>query len=145
MLYKATEEISGYFTMTDIKHEVRETKDGKFSAVEAGFNGKNTHHVFVNFISTDDGSDFAMRVFSFCTVPEDREEAAIRCVNDLNNKFRFLRFVYLPEERRIDVAYDMLQELGTERVGPMARELFLRTIQILDTAYPVLMKALWGD
>ena len=63
-------------------------------------------------------------------------------LNDLNHKFRFIKFSLDPENN-LDVQYDFLQNTGDESLGAMGYEIFVRTVQILNKGYPIIAKALY--
>ena len=92
MIFPATQEISNYFTMREIKHRIDETSE--LSYVEAGFNGKVVSNVMVRFFSRTDGSDVAVRVQNFggLSVPEEKRQELLSTLNTLNRTYRFLKF-----------------------------------------------------
>lgn len=144
MIHPATEEISNYFTMREIKHRIDEA--GEVSYVEAGFNGKVVKNVMVRFFSRTDANDIAVRVTGFggLTVPEERRTELLVLLNTLNCKFRFVKFC-LTADGSINVEYDIGMSATLDVLGEMCREAFIRMIGILDEAYPQIMKTLWSD
>ncbi len=144
MIHPATQEISNYFTMREIKHRIEE--NGEVSYVEAGFNGKVVKNVMVRFFSRTDGNDVAVRVSNFgsLTVPEDRRPELLVTLNSLNCKYRFVKFC-LAADGGINVEIDIGVSATLDVLGEMCREAFIRMINILDEVYPVIMKTLWAD
>ena len=143
MIHQATQEISNYFTMREIKHRIDETDTMSF--VEAGFNGKVVKGVVMRFFSSSENNDIAVRVNNFGggTVPDDRRADVMEVLNALNCRFRFVKFC-ITSSGTISVVYDLGQSTPPEALGEMCREVFIRFIQICDEAYPEVMKALWG-
>ena len=143
MIHQATQEISNYFTMREIKHRIDETDTMSF--VEAGFNGKVVKGVVMRFFSSTENNDIAVRVNNFGggTVPDDRRADVLEVLNALNFRFRFVKFC-ITSSGTISVEYDLGQSTPPEALGEMCREVFIRYIQICDEAYPEVMKALWG-
>ena len=143
MIHQATQEISNYFTMREIKHRIDETDTMSF--VEAGFNGKVVKGVVMRFFSSSENNDVAVRVGNFggTTVPDDRRADVLEVLNALNCRFRFVKFC-ITSQATISVEYDLGQSTPPEALGEMCREVFIRYIQICDEAYPEVMKALWG-
>ncbi len=147
MIHQATERISEYFTMRGIKHRVEET--GDMSEVTASFTGSHARGVVMRFISTNENNDVAVRINDlFCiSVPESRHAAVREVLNRLNVRFRYLKFYLKGVEKRddktvnnggIQVEYDLPIEAG-EAVGPICREIFIRSMDIIDKAcYPIL-------
>ena len=143
MIHQATQEISNYFTMREIKHRIDETDTMSF--VEAGFNGKVVKGGVMRFFSSTENNDIAVRVNNFGggTVPDDRRADVLEVLNALNCRFRFVKFC-ITSSGTISVEYDLGQSTPPEALGEMCREVFIRYIQICDEAYPEVMKALWG-
>ena len=143
MIYQATREISDYFTMREIRHQVTESE--QLSSVEAGFSAKHVQNVLVRFISAGEGSDVAVRVLSFggMLVDADHREAVIRCLGDLNEKYRYVKFC-LTDKGSVNVEYDLTGTVPFERLGVMCREIFIRFINILDETYIPLIRAAVG-
>ena len=139
MVYRATKAIAEAFEAKGIKHEIQELS--KTSAVKASFNAKNAPSITVRFISSDDDSDVSVRIFSFVKVPENKTDAMLVMLNDLNKRFRYVRF-RLDSDNEVMVSYDMA--VATADVGNIANEILLRIVKIADEAYPDLMKALWS-
>ncbi len=143
MIYQATQEISNYFTMRDLKHRIDDTDTLSF--VELGFNGKVVKGVVIRYFSSSENNDIAVRVENFGggTVPEEKRADVMEVLNHLNTRFRFVRF-YITNAGTITLAYDLAQSTPTDALGEMCREIFIRFSQICDEAYPEVMKALWG-
>ncbi len=143
MIYPATQEISNYFTMQDIKHRIDETDTASF--VEAGFNGKVVKGLIVRYFSSSERNDVAVRVANFGggSVPDDRKDEILVLLNTLNCQFRFAKFCLTPAGT-ISVEFDLPQNTAFDALGETAREIFIRLIQICDSAYPQVMKVLWG-
>ncbi len=138
MIHPATYAIQQTFEEKNIKHRIKEL-DGS-SIVEAGFPIDNGPNVIMRFISTDDDNDVAIRIFELISVTEDKRKSVTDAINQLNDRFRYLKFV-MDEDGDISVEYDLC--MHTNNVGPVCFEIFARAMSILDKAYPVLMRAIW--
>ncbi len=78
----------------------------------------------------------------FITVPDDKLEKALEVVNDCNGEYRWVKFYLDKEHGQILAQDDALIELDS-----CAQEVFKLMgcmTQIVDEAYPRMMKALWG-
>lgn len=138
-MFRATREVVKAFQEVNFKCKVEEA-DG-ISLVKAGVSGKQTTYQ-IHFISTDDDNDVAVRVVAFVKgVPEKRVQL-LEAANACNERFRFVKFV-LDQEGRVNVEADIPQRVTN--VGPVAVEITVRIMRILDEAYPVFMKALWSE
>lgn len=138
MIHVATRAIQETFEEKGVKFRVKEVGDS--SVVEAGFSIDNGPSVVVRFISPDDDNDVAIRIFELISVTEDKRANVQAALNKLNHKYRYLKFV-MDDDGDVNVENDLC--LCTSNVGPVCFEIFARAMQILDDAYPVMMRALW--
>lgn len=76
-----------------------------------------------------------------CKFPKDKKEAAAEAVNACNNDFRYAKF-FINEEREIMAEYDF--PTLTKNPDEIAVEMTRRFMNIIDDAYPRLMKAIYG-
>ena len=143
MIHQATQTLSTFLTMKEVKHRVQEY--GELSAVCASFSGARTRGVEVRFLTSGEGNDIAVRIQDlFCVcVPEERKTAVRETLNRLNTRFRYVKF-YLRESGGIAVEYDLLTEIDPDAVGPVCHEIFFRIIDIIDRSAPEIWAALAG-
>jgi len=137
-MFKATKEIAAAFDALDIKYAVSEDENRSF--VKARFSGNNVHGVDCYFVSTDDENDVAFRIFSFAKVPEEKRDVMYALVNVLNGEYRYFAFS-LEEDGSISAAYDFPAKCVN--VGDIAVEIFARAMDVLDEAYPMVMREIW--
>ena len=132
-------EIKEAFDATDTKYSVNHFGD-QWELV-AGINGKA--NIFeIKFISKEAAnSAVALRVFSLAHVENHQKSRILRTLNRLNDKYRFVRFT-LDSDNDIKVEYDFPEK--TQNIGAVALEMLLRTVSIVDSAYPELMRDLWS-
>ena len=144
MVHQATQEISNYFTVKGIKHRIEERET--VSVVEAGFSGDNIKGAIVRFFSRDEDNDVSVRVFDFggISVPAAKKDVIIEKINEMNHKYRYVKFVFLNDDNSINVEYDLPTSTPANGVGEICREIFIRLMNILDEAYPEFMRALWS-
>ena len=64
--------------------------------------------------------------------------------NVLNHKIRYMKF-YLDIDGDINVEYDFPVHSPDNGIGEMAFEIFVRTMQILNSEYSIFMKALYSE
>jgi len=121
------------------KH-TRDLDDGK-SLVVCGVNGKNNAHYDVFFFFDKDGTSLSMRVFKLVTFPEDRTDKVYDTLNELNRKFRWVKF-FCDHECNVNVQEDA--PLAPADAGKYCMRMLVRAAQIIDSAYPDLMRALWA-
>ena len=136
-MFQATKAIQEAFAEANLKCRVEEA--GGMSMVKAGVSGKQTTYS-IHFISSDDDNDVASRVMTFVKTPEEKRPQVLEAINECNRKFRFLKFV-IDKDNDVNVEADI--PLRVTNVGPVAVELTIRIMKILDEAYPIFMKCIW--
>ncbi len=139
MIYQATTVIANALKAHGLQCSVEETTS--FSYVKVGFSGDNAKNVSVHFISSDQDNDVAARVFDFITFEPEKKAAVVLAISELNSTFRFLKFT-MDKDNSVTVAYDFPEKC--KELGEIAMETVAHFYSILDKAYPVLMKAVWG-
>jgi len=139
MVYKATKEIAAEFDALDIKYTIHELDSS--SAVKVSWNGEVAKDQTMYFISNDDDSDVHAENMAMAHVPAGKKDAVLSCLNGLNRRFRYAKFS-LDDYSDVRVEYDF--PLESKNAGPIAKEVFLRFMNIIDDAYPEVMKAIWS-
>ena len=138
-MYSAIAEIHDTFAKRDIKHKVDQV--GETWLVRAGMSGKSSTYDFL-FIKTDaEGNDVAVRVFKVARFKPHQRELALETINEVQKKFRFVRFV-LDDDCDVNVEYDF--PASYLAIGEGAFDMLIRMTSILDESYPQLMRAVWG-
>ena len=119
--------------------ESRDLDDGG-SLVVCGVNGKNNARYDVLFVFDKDGHSVSLRVFGLLTFPEEKWAAMLDAANELNGTYRWLKF--FTKEDRVNVQCDAV--ISDDTSGKVCVELLVRTMRIVDEAYPSFMRVLWG-
>ncbi len=117
----------------------RDLDDGN-SLVVCGVSGKNNARYDVLFIFDKDGHSVSLRVFGLVTSPEEKWAAMLDAVNSVNATYRWLKFFM--KDDRVNVQCDAI--ISDETSGKVCVELLVRTMRIVDEAYPRFMRVLWG-
>ena len=141
MMFRATEEISEAFDEHDIKYRIFEADEtSRVGAdVQVGYTA-----FCIWFISSDDDSDVAVRVPNFVRFrTEEEKKRILRVVNEMNRKYRYIKFSLIPHENSVILEYDF--PASTQDIGKTSIEIFHRMIQIAHESYQNFMKALWGS
>lgn len=116
--------------------------DNGREVVEVSFSGKNMNTIKTRFIFEEDGESVAIRVYDIVNVPEEKVDMIYPAINSLNKHFRFAKFVLDTDDNTIPAELDAA--FRSNDVGEICNELLIRMVDICDTAYPDLMKALWA-
>lgn len=88
-----------------------------------------------------DAEAVAIRVFDIVKVPAEKADVMYPAINSLTKHFRFAKFVLDTDDNTIQAEWDAA--FRSRDVGEICYELLIRMVDICDTAYPDLMKALW--
>ena len=139
-MYKATRRIyeelkkdSGLKVFTD------EAGDSNYVWLQFGI--KNGGSYRIRFISKDNDNDVAVRIFGLVTIDETHQAKVLPVINKLNSKYRFAKFV-LDKDGDVNLEYDYLVRCPDPAAS--AKEIVIRMVQIVDEAYPELMRAMWA-
>ena len=81
-------------------------------------------------------------MWDFVKVPADKVSSAYKAINDANRTYKFCAFVYDEKSSTIDVEMDVILRAGS--AGDVCHEALARLVDICDSSYPTLMKALWN-
>ena len=139
-MFKMTTEIYNALKQVDILKVFTEEHE-ESSEVWMQFGVKNGGSYRIRFISHDDDNDVSVRIFGLISVEEDQMEKLLPAINELNRKYRFVKFV-LDDDGDVNLEYDYLS--GCPDPAASATELVIRIAKMVDSAYPVLMRALWS-
>lgn len=132
-----------YMDQKDIKYNNRVPfGDNGREVVEVSFSGKNMNSVRTVFYFDADAEAVAIRVYDIVKVPEEKVDMIYPAINSLNKHFRFAKFVLDTDDNTIQAELDAA--FRSRDVGEICYELLIRMVDICDTAYPDLMKALWA-
>lgn len=132
-----------YMDKKDIKYNNRgPLGDEGREVVEVSFSGKNMNSVRTVFYFDADAEGVAIRVYDIVKVPEEKVDVMYPAINSLNRHFRFAKFVLDTDDNTIQAEMDTA--FRSRDVGEICYELLIRMVDICDTAYPDLMKALWA-
>ena len=132
LIYEALKQEDGFKVFTD------ETPNT--TCVWLQFSVENGGSYRIRFINTDDDNDTAVRVFGLIHVNEDARPRVLKACNAVNRKFRYVKFV-LDDDGDVNVEYDF-PVIGSNP-ATSAREMVIRFADIVDKAYPDLMRAIY--
>lgn len=141
--FKATGLIVKCFDEHDVHYRVAD--HGTQEEVLAGFSIPCGPSVEVKFISRDDDNDVACRVFAlFNDIPKRMWAPILRVCNEVNADLRYTKFV-LDKDGDLNVEYDLAMHVCDECLGEVVREIFYRTMKIIQDNYAKFAKVLFGN
>lgn len=118
-----------------------QTLDEEGSVLRAGWKLDNTH-MDILFFFDEDCKYVQLRGVKFLQVPDNKLEAMFKAVNECNHHYRFVKFVVDTDDKQVICKADAVIQLDS--CADETFELMIRMTQIVDDAYPTLMKALWA-
>lgn len=128
-----------YLEAKDIKADILEDAG---SVIHAGFGLKGTRmDVFVDFGKDDHAVHIVGNNFTN-DIPEDKKGIMLQCCNELNRTYRWFKFTINLERGKLMVEDDAIVDLDTS--SDEIFELISRMAAIVEEAYPIIMKYLWG-
>lgn len=137
------QEAEAYIKLMDekgVRHDdIVVLKSGKFD-VETRWDLDETT-VAVRAVFDDDGHTVAVRCFRLAHAKEDRFIDVLKICNELNNRFRWVKFV-IDKDDDINMEIDCI--VNEETAGEVVLELVQRLCSIVDEAYPELMNTIYG-
>ena len=110
-------------------------------SIDFGGGDFSYQHLSVRMIFDDDGNSAHLLTAPIANVPAERIPHMLEVLNDLHNRFRWVRF-YIDGDNDLLADSDIIIDDVT--AGDTCVELVLRTASIVDDAYADIMKALWG-
>lgn len=140
MIRKATAAIARAYDANEWHYTIDEVGDK--SVLKAKFNAKQAGSVELLYISTDDDSDVAVRIFHYVKGMPAKAPELLGAINELNCKYRFVKFV-MDNDCDIQIEYDLPVRCADP--GQTAVEMANRLVDIAEEAYPVIMRALWAS
>lgn len=138
-MYKETRAVYDALSMVD-GLKVFTNEGETTSSVWLQFGLKDGKSYRIKFINTDDDNDISIRVYALVSITADQVSKMLPVLNELNAKYRFVKFV-CDDDLDINVEYDFPVSCITPEVS--AKEMVIRFTDIIDEAYPVLMRKLW--
>lgn len=142
MLFPVSQFID-YMDQKGLKYDNRgPVGDKGREVVDVSFSGENMNTIKTRFIFEEDGESVAIRVFDMVKVPAEKVDVMYPAINAVNKRFRFAKFVLDTDDNTIQAELDAA--FRSRDVGEICYELLIRMVDICDTAYPDLMKALWA-
>lgn len=124
----AIQEIQKAFNVAGLKHDVQQLGDK--SILITGMTGKADTYRFFLIKENDKGNDVALRIVKIVNCPSYRHDEAREVLNELQLKYRFLRFT-IDKDGDVHGEYDF--PTCYDDIGRGAVEMCLRLTLILDS------------
>ncbi len=132
----AAKMVKSYMEAQDLK--VNQLKEDLLR-VGWDFNGGSIQ-IYFDFDDTD--THVHLEGLDFIKVPEEKYESMYKVLNEVNDTYKYVKFVLDTEDGQLNAREDVVIQLDT--CGEECYELMIRMVQIVQDAFPNFMKALWG-
>ena len=140
-MYEITNKIADYFAKQELKFNKQEA--GELSYIELGF-GLKTGSVKIRVLCPSEES-VKIQSEDFANFKKEKLADAYECANELNNRFKYVKFRIDPEDGAVSCDHDIPTCILSAGEGPAAAyEIVMRMANIIETAYPDVMKKIWG-
>lgn len=114
---------------------------GEKECVSVGFSARNFSGLTFFFIfDEEESSSVNIGCFEICKLPENKNLVMLQTVNNLNGRYRWVTFSITSDGR---VNAEMSVAYTDENAEKLLFDSMYRIVDIVDSAYPVLMKALY--
>ena len=98
-------------------------------------------HVAIHVVFDLDGTSVQVVTSPIASAPAEKISSVLLALNECNHKFRWVKF-YLDGDNDVIADADMI--FDEQNTGDAVTEIIMRTANIIDEAYPVIMKAIWS-
>lgn len=139
MVYPATDEIYEAMTAHELTCGIEAREDS--SVLHVGINAKETSFEAL-YISRSDKNDVALRIYNLVKFPPEKLNDMLEAVSECNIRFRFLKLTVDTRAHSVDAAFDFTMDAGN--LGECAYEMLVRSANVIDECYPMLMSKLTG-
>ena len=140
-MHQITTDIANHFQKAGLKFAQKEA--GELSYLELGFGLKGVNLTIRVLSSGED--QIKIQSSDFANFKTDRLAVAYEVANQLNNRFKYVKFRIDPDDGAISCDHDVPSSVINAGQGPKAaEEIVYRMANIVETAYPDIMKRIWG-
>lgn len=132
--------VGSYFQSEGLKFEF----DGdEQEVIRISFNADNLESIRISLFFDKEDKNVAVRCFNLAKVEEARKSKVYEACSKLNDDYRWAKFCIDEQDNTVTAAVDAVIRMDV--AGEICHELVMRMVNIVDEAYPVLMKAMWAD
>lgn len=131
--------VASYFQNENLKFDI----DGDDEEIiRINFNADNVESVRVSLFFDKEDKNVAIRSFNICKVEEAKKAKIYQVMSKLNDDFRWVKFSIDENDNTVTASTDAVIRMDV--AGEICYELVFRMVNIVDDAYPEIMKALWA-
>ena len=129
--------VASYFQNENLKFDI----DGEDEEIiRINFNADNVESVRISLFFDKEDKNVAIRSFNICKVEEAKKAKIYQVMSKLNDDFRWVKFSIDENDNTVTASTDAVIRMDV--AGEICYELVFRMVNIVDDAYPEIMKAL---
>lgn len=131
--------VASYFQNENLKFDI----DGEDEEIiRISFNADNVESVRISLFFDKEDKNVAIRSFNICKVEDAKKPKIYQVMSKLNDDFRWVKFSIDENDNTVTASTDAVIRMDV--AGEICYELVFRMVNIVDDAYPEIMKALWA-
>lgn len=124
----------------DIVYTCKGLDDDGDDLIEIEMTSDEAPDYTLTYCFSADCEDTYLRIFYVIDVPEEDLAATLLTCNDLNNKYRFARFILDTSDNTVTIAMDVLHT--EETAAELMLQATIYACQIYERAYPALAEVI---
>ena len=136
--YSTTQTFLDVLDEKEMKYTWNGINDAQDEKVTFRWAGDNNDDITALLFFDDELDDVSLRVWNLIDFNEADYPLVLKVVNDLNNRYRFVRFVCDTSDWSVTVAADVPLQDGKES-ALVTYDMLIYLVLIADTAYPDLV------
>ena len=125
----------------ELKYDRKENTEKPLFVLNFGGGDFKYNHVAIHVVFDTDGNSVQVITSPIASVPIEKTSKMLLTLNDLNCKYRWVK-LYLDSDN--DLMADADQIIDEYTAGEACVEIVMRMANIIDEAYPEIMKCIWG-
>ena len=128
--------------MEYMRREKIRYEDVREFVLKITYTGANFSTIPIYIYFDEDGdANIAVKSWNVANFAGQRDAAIVLC-NELNEKYRWVKF-YVDEDA--DVVAELDAMIPEQNCGPVCMNVVRRVTSVVDDAYPFFMRELWGS
>lgn len=130
---------AAYMESIDMKHEVM-GEDGEVISLSFALDNREGLRLVIHF--SENGDSIKISAYDLVKFPSDRKDRMYKVCNELNAKYRWVKFYV--DERDDTITADTDEIIQMDSCAEHTVQATVQLVQIADEAYPDIQRALWS-
>ena len=138
MAVQAAHEFQAYMESKDMHVRIPED-DENVALMQFNLDGTNIR-LFISF--SEDSRVVNIEGRNFVSIPADKHDLVYKLCNECNYNYRWIKFIWDEKHEEVSSLVDAIIDADTG--AEECYELVMRTCSIVQSCYPLFMKAIWA-